>query len=356
MPVTPQLGPRLWHRRLPQPRPGPSRTRPRWRRPRPGTLVIGALLAVLLVLAPSTAGAAGDLPSPATAPLPGSPVTAFDPPEQDWLPGHRGVDLAGDPGQRIQAAAAGTVSFAGIVAGVSVITVDHGSVRTTYQPVRALVSAGQQVTMGQPIGELEAGHEGCPAEACLHWGLRRGEEYLDPMSLLGGPGDGSAVRLLPAAAMDLARERAEERLRTPPPVSGAPPPAGSGRLQRPSDGPVTSPFGQRLHPVLGVWKLHDGMDFGAPCGAPIWAAADGVVREVYFNSAYGNRLMMDHDLDGRSVRTSYNHAIDFNVNPGDTVRSGQVIGRVGTTGYSTGCHLHFMVWVDGQLVDPALWV
>lgn len=298
------------------------------------------------------------LPRPAVAPIPGRVVTEFDAPAQDWLPGHRGVDLAGDPGERVVAAAAGEVTFVGVIDGTPMITVTHGEVRTTYQPVRALVDVGQHVDAGQAIGELEAGHANCPAEACLHWGLKQGDRYLDPTTLLGGVSGGTGdVRLLPEAAVATAERRADERRREPPPIhEGAPMPSAPGKLVPPANGPRTSEFGMRLHPVLGVWKLHDGLDFAAPCGAPIRAAADGVVRETYFNAGYGNRLMIDHVLDGRPVTTSYNHAIDYSVNPGDRVQAGQVVGRIGNTGYSTGCHLHFMVIIDGSPVDPAGWL
>ncbi|MBJ8342159.1 M23 family metallopeptidase [Antrihabitans sp. YC3-6] len=112
-------------------------------------------------------------------------VTPFDNPERDWLPGHRGVDLAGAPGQSVVAAGDGIVVFAGTVAGKPVVSIDHvGGLRTTYEPVDASVSVGRRVGRGQPIGTLEGGHPGCPASACLHWGLRRDREYLDPLGLL----------------------------------------------------------------------------------------------------------------------------------------------------------------------------
>ncbi|MGI5522869.1 murein hydrolase activator EnvC family protein [Micromonospora sp. CA-259024] len=125
---------------------------------------------------------------------PPRPVRRFDPPPQPWLPGHRGVDLAAPAGAVIRSAGSGTVLFAGLVAGRPVITVGHADgLRTTHEPVRPGVHPGQSVTAGTPLGELLSGHPGCPADACLHWGLRRGEEYLDPLALLGlGP-----VRLLP---------------------------------------------------------------------------------------------------------------------------------------------------------------
>lgn len=119
----------------------------------------------------------------------------FDPPEQNWLPGHRGVDLHARVGQTVAAAGDGVVAFAGVVAGKPVVSIDHeGGLRTTYEPVEAAVVAGRRVTRGDPIGTVVAGHEGCVSPACLHWGLRRGrDDYLDPLPLVERP----VIRLLP---------------------------------------------------------------------------------------------------------------------------------------------------------------
>jgi len=129
----------------------------------------------------------------------------------------------------------------------------------------------------------------------------------------------------------------------------------SSGLIKPIPGAViTSPYGMRLHPILHVWKLHDGTDFGAGCGTPVHAAASGVVTEEYYNGGYGNRLFIDHGIvGGRAMTTSYNHLSGYAVGVGTHVTQGQVIAYVGTTGYSTGCHLHFMLWVNGTMVNPA---
>jgi murein DD-endopeptidase MepM/ murein hydrolase activator NlpD len=164
---------------------------------------LAALLLGLVVLtgatsataAPTTAVAARPEP-PWSAPLPGEPVVTrpFEPPPHRYGPGHRGVDLAAAPGFTVSAAGDGVVVFAGMVAGRPVVSVDHaGGLRTTYEPVTPSVGAGQSVPRGAPLGVLLAGHDGCPVAACLHWGLRRGEDYLDPMALLRPP----RVRLLP---------------------------------------------------------------------------------------------------------------------------------------------------------------
>jgi len=116
-------------------------------------------------------------------------VRGFDAPSPDWHPGHRGVDLAGRPGQAVYAAGSAVVVFAGPVAGRPVVSLAHpGGLHTSYEPVRAAVRAGQRVTAQTNLGELIAGHPGCPAAACLHWGARwgpaSGAAYVDPLGLL----------------------------------------------------------------------------------------------------------------------------------------------------------------------------
>ncbi|MEU0791368.1 M23 family metallopeptidase [Amycolatopsis sp. NPDC005961] len=114
----------------------------------------------------------------------------FDAPETPYGPGHRGVDLAAAPGQDVLAADAGVVVFAGLVAGRPVISVDHdGGLRTTYEPVEPKVAVGDQVYRGQVLGSVLAGHPGCTIAACLHWGVRRGDEYVDPLALTGEVGE-----------------------------------------------------------------------------------------------------------------------------------------------------------------------
>ncbi len=131
-----------------------------------------------------------------------------------------------------------------------------------------------------------------------------------------------------------------------------------GYLDDPTPGAyITSPYGMRQHPVLDVYKLHDGTDFGASCGTPILAAAAGEVVGSYFNAGYGNRVILGHaPANGVSLATSYNHLESSAVSTGEQVERGEVIGYVGTTGYSTGCHLHFMVYENGQTVDPLGWL
>jgi murein DD-endopeptidase MepM/ murein hydrolase activator NlpD len=131
----------------------------------------------------------------------------------------------------------------------------------------------------------------------------------------------------------------------------------SGFLDYPVTGPVTSPFGWRIHPIYGYRSLHDGIDFGAACGTPIRAAAAGTVVERYFQTAWGNRVIIDHGFHhGVGLATITNHMnAPAIVAPGQHVARGQVVGYVGTTGWSTGCHLHFTVLQNGAAVNPMNW-
>ena len=120
-------------------------------------------------------------------------VHAFDPPDSPYGAGHRGVDLLGTVGQPVLAALPGAVTFAGSLAGRGVVVVDHGTTRTTYEPVAATVAVGTPVAAGTQVGTLELAGSHCFPRACLHWGWIEGETYLDPLRLVGaGP-----VRLLP---------------------------------------------------------------------------------------------------------------------------------------------------------------
>ncbi|MBB3038612.1 murein hydrolase activator EnvC family protein [Hoyosella altamirensis] len=158
-------------------------------------------LPCLLLVALLTFGGAAGLPhepanaAPSTTPRherhewpiqPAPKVTRdFDRPAHPYGPGHRGVDLAAAPGTTVYASHEGVVAFAGPVAGRGVVSIDHRSgVRTTYEPLQPLVHRGDHVRTGTPIGTLDALHAGCTATACLHWGARLGNDYLDPLLLL----------------------------------------------------------------------------------------------------------------------------------------------------------------------------
>jgi murein DD-endopeptidase MepM/ murein hydrolase activator NlpD len=126
-----------------------------------------------------------------------------------------------------------------------------------------------------------------------------------------------------------------------------------GFLARPVPGGVTSPFGWRRHPIYGYWGLHDGTDFHAPCGTPERAAGAGTVVSRSWSSVYGNRLYLDlGKVNGKNMTVVYNHLTSYAVGGGARVKRGQTIGYAGTTGWSTACHLHFSVLLNGSPVNP----
>lgn len=125
--------------------------------------------------------------------------------------------------------------------------------------------------------------------------------------------------------------------------------AREGRLLRPHDGPRTSSYGWRTHPIYGERRFHSGIDYAGPTGDDFWAAGDGVVVSAGWRGGYGNAVVIDH---GGGLATLYAHASALVVRSGQRVTRGQVIGRVGSTGYSTGPHLHFEVREDGEPKNP----
>lgn len=174
--------------------------------PRPTTVLIrrlGLSLVVALGTVPALSAAVAGAPAPDPVgvwPLapPTEVVATFDPPDDPWGAGHRGVDLAGSPGQPVRAALPGRVAFAGRLAGRGVVVVEHGATRTTYtrttyEPVTASLTVGDPVAAGERIGTLEVLGSHCAPAVCLHWGWLRGETYLDPLRLVGA----TPVRLLP---------------------------------------------------------------------------------------------------------------------------------------------------------------
>jgi murein DD-endopeptidase MepM/ murein hydrolase activator NlpD len=127
------------------------------------------------------------------------------------------------------------------------------------------------------------------------------------------------------------------------------PQSGSHQLHRPVPGAITSPFGDRLHPILGYTRPHTGVDMHASAGTPIEAAASGTVVMAGWNGGYGNCVIIDH---GNGLATLYGHQSRIAVSVGDHVSTGQVIGYVGSTGLATGPHLHFEVRKFGTPVNP----
>jgi murein DD-endopeptidase MepM/ murein hydrolase activator NlpD len=164
------------------------------------------LIALAVAFAAGTPPSAGEPTVPPTsssvAVLYGAPlrealtvVHPFDAPASPYAAGERGVDLAAGPGVVVLAAGSGVVTFAGAVAERGVVVIAHADgISTEYEPVAPSVATGERISVGSVIGVVSGTHSGCAPGACLHWGARRGQLYLDPMSLLGGLG---VVRLLP---------------------------------------------------------------------------------------------------------------------------------------------------------------
>jgi murein DD-endopeptidase MepM/ murein hydrolase activator NlpD len=124
---------------------------------------------------------------------------------------------------------------------------------------------------------------------------------------------------------------------------------GSGQFLLPSEGPLTSAFGWRVHPILGTSRFHNGVDFGADYGSLIRAADNGVVIAAEWSGGYGNAVIIDH---GNGLTTLYGHTSQMYVTPGQAVQKGQPVAAVGSTGFSTGPHLHFEVRRQGEPIDP----
>ena len=117
----------------------------------------------------------------------------FDAPWVAWGAGHRGVDLAAAPMQEVRAPADGMISYEGMLAGRPVLVVSHGELRSTFEPVVASEPLGARVVRGQPVGRVGAEPGHCAPATCLHWGVLRGDGYLDPLALVAAP----RVRLFP---------------------------------------------------------------------------------------------------------------------------------------------------------------
>lgn len=251
----------------------------------------------------------------------------FVPPEHRYGTGHRGIDIPGFEGEHVRAVAAGTVSFVGRVAGINTITIDHGVERSTYQPVTPNVRFGDSVSGSQIIGVLGTAHPSC-LSTCLNLGRIKDQAYLDPAEKLSSTfgfaliSPDGPVPQPPRAELDLADYLAA---------------------------PVSSAFGMRVHPVTGVRKLHDGVDFAAACGTPVPSIDAGTVTFSGWRGAYGEHIEIRHSENESS---SYSHLSTREAFVGQTVEANQRIGLVGTTGLSTGCHLHLMTLRDGVPVNP----
>lgn len=151
------------------------------------------------------------------------------------------------------------------------------------------------------------------------------------------------------------RKKQVEFQQSAPAASSGAPTSSGGMFAFPLPGypQVTSSFGWRIHPIFGTQRLHDGTDFGASCGTPQYAIAPGVVTATYFDSGGGNMVFINHGMiNGSSWTSRHLHLQSWAVSVGQQVGQGSLIGYTGTTGNSTGCHLHLTITRNGELVDP----
>jgi murein DD-endopeptidase MepM/ murein hydrolase activator NlpD len=123
----------------------------------------------------------------------------------------------------------------------------------------------------------------------------------------------------------------------------------SGSFARPCGGPIMSRFGYRVHPISGVRKMHTGVDIGAGYGTSVKAAGTGKVIQTGWFGGYGNCVIIDH---GGGRCTLYGHMSSITCSSGSNIKQGEEVGKVGSTGYSTGPHLHFEVRINGTPVNP----
>lgn len=160
-------------------------------------VAVAALTGLAILAAPVVAGPPPQPPAQTwlDAPVPLALARPFDGPAEPWLPGHRGVDIHAQVGQTVVSPGTGVVTFAGTVVDRSVVVVLHPSgLRSSLEPVESLVTVGDAVEAGQTLGTLQDVDGHCAPRACVHWGVRRSDHYIDPLDVLTGFGP---IRLLP---------------------------------------------------------------------------------------------------------------------------------------------------------------
>jgi murein DD-endopeptidase MepM/ murein hydrolase activator NlpD len=301
-----------------------------------------------------------------------------------------GVDIATKRGAEIGAAADGKVVFAGRQAGYgNTVVIEHeGGRMTRYANLaRITVAEGTSVEKGQTVAL--AGKSGRSGKSHVHFEVVESGRQIDPLAAVSR--DRAAARaqqdILADATPTLARAaEAAESILAPTPAlavtatTATSPlrasvilPAGTVRavsnevlipgalgrrptfqskevsLSLPAHGRISSNFGVRRDPFTGRARVHEGVDIAVPSGTPIHAAAAGTVVFAGKQRGYGNTVIVEH-ADGRKTR--YAHASKLNVTVGETVGKGETIGLVGSTGRSTGPHLHFEVIEAGRHVNP----
>lgn len=245
----------------------------------------------------------------------------------------------------VKAGVLGALATATIAAPLAAMAADVEDAATAPQPAPAPVAEAPFEPVALPVAEAPLPASEVTEVRAEGDAASRDQERTSPVGAEAPKGE-------PAAPVEDESDVAESAATTgikvsvpepePEPAaideSGQPLPQNSGGYVRPVGGPITSSYGYRTHPVLGYSKMHDGVDFGASCGTPVHSVQSGTVIAVEYNGASGKRVKVDH---GNGVVTGYYHLQSYGTSVGATVEAGEVVGYVGSTGRSTGCHLHF---------------
>ncbi|GAB3541924.1 hypothetical protein GCM10027403_33970 [Arthrobacter tecti] len=230
--------------------------------------------------------------------------------------------------RRRAATARRDVSFTGLSQKVAIAAAASGMVLTVALPTTAAVAPAQM---------QQAAHTGQDAAKPVQ-AAASAEVTFDRAALHGKfDPDAKLAEIVSASGSDIVAAESK------------------GSLSAPLDNvQLSSPFGNRISPITGAGELHTGQDMSEACGTAVKAAASGTVTFAGWH-AYGggNRVVVEH---GNGLKTTYNHLSVMDVTVGQEVLRGQSIARVGSTGASTGCHLHFEVMIDGENVDPLGWL
>lgn len=230
--------------------------------------------------------------------------------------------------------------------------VDARTARAEASRSRDIVDLARADVVAQRVAKVDLAEDARAEEARYARLLYELQGVKDAIRARIAAQEAESARIAALLALQQAAQHAPEPQLTPPRSTqpGSEPRSDAATFVDPLPGyPTGSPFGWRLHPILGYQRLHAGIDIPAPSGTPIRAAADGIVVSAGPRGGYGNTVIIDH---GSSVATLYAHQGDILVDPDQTVEAGEVIGEVGSTGLSTGPHLHLEVRVGGTPVDP----
>lgn len=251
-------------------------------------------------------------------------------------PAGRSRPRSGSTGRRRAEAAPSPVTAVVRGAGhkAAIVATASGMALTVLLPTTAGASASGEPTVDAAAAEVAAVAAApvtAAAEVDLHFQRAGLTSNFDP--------DAKLEQVMVASGSDAKAVRSEGTLSQPMEMDSM---------------KMTSPFGMRVNPVTGyAGEMHTGQDYGAACGSPVYSAAGGTVKEAGWFGGYGNRVVVDH---GNGLETTYNHLTSISAKVGDTVSRGDLLAQSGTTGNSTGCHLHFEVVVNGDMVDPKGWL